>query len=105
MSANLTPLPAYQAFQVARESIGPATYTGEVLPSDVGGAPGIRGFKFTHEDGRQVWALWYASVTEASHAVTFTTQPGSAWDMLGNPLNLSSGLVVGVDPIYVEWAP
>ena len=105
MSANLTPLPAYQAFQVARESIGPATYMGEVLPSDVGGAPGIRGFKFTHEDGRQVWAMWYVSVIEASHAVTFSTQPGSAWDMLGNPLNLSNGLVVGVDPIYVEWTP
>jgi len=105
MSVNLTPLPAYQAFQIARESIGPATYTGEVLSSDVGGAPGIRGFKFVHEDGRQVWALWYVSMTEPSSAVTFTIQPGSAWDMLGNPLDLSTGLVVGVDPVYVKWTP
>ncbi len=74
-----------------------------MLSSDVGGAPGIRGFKFVHEDGRQVWVLWYVSMTEPSHAVTFTVQPGAAWDMLGNPLDLSTGLVVGVDPVYMEW--
>ena len=105
MSPELTPLPAYQAFQFAREQIGPATYTGQLASSDVGDAPGIRGFKFVHEDGRQVWTLWYISVTDSSHAVTFAIQPTAAWDMLGKPLDLSNGLVVGVDPVYVEWLP
>jgi hypothetical protein len=105
MSPELTALPAYRVFQTAREQIGPATYTGEVLSSDVGGAAGIRGFKFTHEDGRQVWVLWYASVTESSRTVTFVSPPNAAWDMLGKSLDLSGDLVVGVDPIYVEWMP
>jgi hypothetical protein len=105
MSRNLTPLLAYKTFQFARERIGEAAYAGEILPSDVGDVEGIRGFKFIHEDGRQTWVLWYVSLSERPQAVAFAVQPDAGWDMMGNPLDLSIGLIVGVDPVYVEWVP
>ncbi len=102
---DFTPRPAYQAYQFAREKIGPAAYTGEILPADVGGVSGVRGCKFTHADGRPVWLLWYVSLSEPSHAVAFTPQPQAAWDVLGNSLAVGGELEIGVDPVYVEWAP
>lgn len=105
LDVDFTPRPAYHAFQFARQKIGTGDYAGVVSPEDVGGAPGIHGYKFTLPDGRQVWVVWYVSTAEGSHMLTFGTAPDSVWDVLGQPVEFPGELILTDQPIYLEWAP
>lgn len=105
LEPDFTPRPAYQAFQFARGKVGAGEFLGEITPEDAGGAPGVYGYKFNLEDGRQVWVIWYVSMTETSHPLSLTTDPDAAWSVLGEPLDRSAGLTVKDEPIYLEWVP
>jgi hypothetical protein len=105
MSPQSTPLPAYQAFQFAREKIGPAEYVGEVTASDIGGATGVQGYKFQAEDGSQVWLVWSISLTQPALTAAFAASPTSAWNALGEPLDLSNGITIRPEPVWFEWIP
>lgn len=105
LDSDFTPRPAYHTFQFARQKIGTGDYVGVVSPEDVGGAPGVQGYKFTLPNDRQVWVVWYVSTTEGSHALAFETAPEFAWNVLGQPLDLAEELILTDQPIYLGWAP
>jgi hypothetical protein len=102
LNADLSPLPAYTAFQFSRSELGGAAYTGDITTADIGGASGIKGYKFSR-DNRHIWILW--SLDGNTHSITLSTVPRAAWDALGNSVSPATSMNVSLNPLYLEWNP
>ena len=95
LDSNLNPLPAYTAYQVARDKLLDASFVREI-----GAYPGIKGYEFDRGD-RRVWVLW--SLDGGDHVVALPDTPLAISDALGSSLTASPSVVVGLKPLYVEW--
>lgn len=95
---DLSPRPAYTAFQVARGKLQDFTYIGEVTAAELGGVSGVRGYKL-----KGVWVLW--SLDGADHLVTLSSVPVAAWDAAGNPVTPASLMNISLNPLYLEFNP
>lgn len=101
---DLSPRPAFTAFQIARNTLNDAAFLGEVTSLDTGGVANVKGYKFRRHNGRQVWVLW--SLDGQSHTIRLAEAPREVRDAFGNaPASLADAaeLVVTLEPVYVEW--
>ena len=102
LNGDLSPRPAYTAFQFARSELRDAAFAGDITGSDIGGASGVKGYKFNRGD-RRIWVLW--SLDGASHSITLSSLPLTAWDALGNSVTPAVSMNVSLNPLYLEWNP
>ena len=95
LNSNLTPRPAYTAFQFARNELQNA-----FVLRDVTDYAGVKGYEF-QLGTRHIMVLW--SLDGASHSVAppFGT-PLAVWDALGNSVTPSPSISVGLTPLYIE---
>jgi hypothetical protein len=102
LDASLNPLPAYTAFQIGRNELRDAAYSGEIVPADLGGIFGIKGYKFQLDD-RTIWVLW--SLDGGTHLITLARVPLAARDALGVSVTPAAFMNVTLNPLYLEWNP
>jgi hypothetical protein len=102
LNADLSAQPAYTALKFAVSELTNTAYVGVVVPSDIGGVSGVKGYKF-QSDNRRVWVLW--SLDGSAHLCTFSSVPLAVWDALGNPVTSTSSMNIALNPIYLEWNP
>jgi hypothetical protein len=102
LNSDLSPRPAYTAFQFARSELRDATFAGDITASDIGGASNVKGYKFNRGD-RRIWALW--SLDGATHSINLSGAPVAAWDALGNSVTPDASMNVSLNPLYLEWNP
>jgi hypothetical protein len=102
LNGNLSPLPAYYAFQFGRSELRDAAYTGDITAADIGGASGVMGYKFQRGD-RRIWVLW--SLDGNQHSINFSSVPLAAWDALGDSVTPAASMDVTLNPLYLEWNP
>jgi hypothetical protein len=95
--------PAYTAFMYAQGELRNAAYAGDLMPTDIGGVEGVKGYKFLR-DGHKVWVIW--SLDGSTHSIRFSSgTPTFAADVLGIPVIPKASMSVSLKPIYLEWAP
>jgi hypothetical protein len=97
LNGDLSPRPAYTAFQFAASELREAVFVREVTEY-----AGVKGYEFTQSD-RRIWVLW--SLDGNTHSITLSTAPLSAWDALGNSVSPTASMNVSLDPLYLEWIP
>ncbi len=95
--ADGSPRPAYTAYSVAAQQLSRAVFSRALNQY-----PGVLGYEFHQEVGR-VWVLW--SRDGSAHTIALPAAPASVSDIFGSMRTPSSTLVVGLDPIYVQWRP
>ncbi len=102
---DLSPRPAYTAYQFAEQRLGGAAYLGPIESVDAGGDANLFGYKFQRPDGREVWIIW--ALDRSSHTLTLPESPLAVWDVLGKKVNLTASptLAITLTPHYIEWAP
>jgi len=97
LNADLSPRPAYTAFQFARSELRDAVWV-----RDVTEYTGVKGYEFQRGD-RRIWVLW--SLDGASHTINLPGVPLAAWDVLGNSVSPAASMNVSLNPLYLEWNP
>ena len=102
LNPDLSPRPAYTAFQFARSELRDAAFAGDITGSDIGDASSVKGYKFNRGD-RRIWVLW--SLDGAAHSINLPGVPLTAWDALGNPVTPAVSMNVTLNPLYLEWSP
>jgi hypothetical protein len=95
LNTDLTPRPAYTAYQFTRAEMGDAVF--QRLVSDYSG---VRIYEFWHHD-HYIWLAW--SLDGNDHAITLPFTPLEMYDFLGTPLPASSSLTVSLAPLFIEW--
>lgn len=102
LAANLSPRPAYTAYQAARSSLIDAKYIGPLSAGDVNNLAGLIGYKFDRGN-RRIWVLW--SLDGAAHPITLLPgTPLAVWDALGNSVTTTANtLTITLQPYYIEW--
>ena len=103
--SDLSPRPAYTAFQFSRYKLADVP-SGEALSAqDTGGVSAILGYKFQHPEGSLIWVLW--SKDGSTQTVTLPSPPSGVWDVLGEEQTMADPvkLTVTLKPLYVEWGP
>ena len=100
VNPDLSPTPAYSAFQFGRSELGDAKFTGDITVADIGGVSGVEGYKFLRGD-RRIWLLW--SLDGDPHSINLSEAPLAAWDALGNPVSPTASMNVTLNPLYLEW--
>jgi hypothetical protein len=94
LERDLTPLPAYQAYNTAQSELAGAVYIREVTSF-----PNVKVLEFNRGD-RLVWTLWSLSLDPQN--VTLPSQPKAVFDVEGNALAKDTRVSVTNSPIYVE---
>jgi len=103
LNADLSPRPAYIAFQVSRNELLNSRSEGTLTPADVGGSALVKGFKFNRGD-RRIWVLW--SLDGDPHSITPNLgTPLAVMDALGSAITPAHTMTVDVNPVYLEWGP
>jgi hypothetical protein len=97
LNSDLSPRPAYTAFQFARSELRNATWV-----RDVTEYPGVKGYEFQRGD-RRIWVLW--SLDGTTHSISLPGAPLAAWDALGNAITPAVLMNVDLNPVYLEWNP
>jgi hypothetical protein len=97
INADLSPRPAYTAFQFARSELRDATWRRNVTEY-----AGVKGYEFLRGD-RRIWILW--SLDGGTHLISLPSVPLAAGDALGNSISPSSSMNVSLNPLYLEWNP
>ena len=100
IDGNRNPLPAHDAFRIARAKLGAATYVGRITSRDVGGVYGITGYKFK-QGNRVVWLV--RSADSLKRTLKLTTLPTTITDSLGNAIPPSKTPSMSLQPVYIEW--
>ncbi len=95
--------PAYRAWKFARQRLAKADYIGPAS-----GFPGVRGYSFLTDAGRQLDVIWYISSSQYQYSLLLPpANITNVWDMYGNPAEvISSTVKIDADhPIYIEYTP
>lgn len=100
IDGNRNPLPAHEAFRIARAKFGTATYVGRITSRDVGGVYGITGYKFK-QGNRVVWLV--RSADSLKRTLKLTTLPLAITDSVGNVITPSKTPIMTLQPVYIEW--
>ena len=90
----LQPELAFDAFQFAAEALEGAIPKGAVHEFT-----GVTGYRFESGD-RQLWILW--SLDGEPHSIALPFELEAAYDVYGEPLDLSTGTEIGLSPLYLE---
>jgi hypothetical protein len=98
LNADLSPRPAYTAFQFARSELRDASFVREI--TDYAGV--VKGYEFTRGD-RRIWVLW--SLDGGTHTINLSSVPEAAWDALGVSVTPAVSMHVTLNPLYLEWNP
>jgi len=97
LNADLSPRPAYTAFQFARAELRDAAWVRGVTEY-----PGVKGYEFQRGD-RRIWVLW--SLDGATHSISLPGVPLAARDALGNSVSPAASMNISLNPLYLEWNP
>jgi len=98
LNADLSPRPAYTAFQFARSELRDAAFVREITEY-----AGVKGYEFNRGD-RRIWLLW--SLDGISRPVTPSPAPLVACDAQGLcTTNPSLPNEVTLNPLYLEFNP
>jgi hypothetical protein len=94
LDPNQDPLPAFQALKFAAKELVGKTYVAHYISF-----PGVEGFQFSNASGK-VWVLF--SQDNATYTIPVPTGFSAAYDVLGNPISPTGGVLTVDHPIYVE---
>jgi hypothetical protein len=94
LNPDLSPRPAYTAFQFSSNEL-----EGAVLLREIAEYPGVKGYEF-QLGNRHILVLW--SLDGTVHSVTPPLPLLAAWDSLGSSVPTSSSMNVGFNPLYLE---
>ena len=98
LNADLSPRPAYTAFQFARNEVGDAVFVQEITKY-----AGVKGYEFNRGD-RRIWLLW--SLDGISHLITPSPAPLVKCNAQGLcTTNPSLPIVVTLNSLYLEFNP
>ena len=97
LNPDLSPRPAYTAFQFAQSELRDATWV-----RDVTEYPGVKGYEFQRGD-RRIWVVW--SLDGSTHSVTLPGVPLAIYHFDGSPIPAVGSLTVESEPIYLELRP
>jgi len=97
LDQNGKPLPAYYAFEFARNEIRDAAFIQEIS-----NYPDVKVLEFDRGD-RRIWVLW--STIAEKQAITLPGTPVAAWDYLGIQVSASDEMEIDMTPLYLEWNP
>jgi hypothetical protein len=97
LNSDLSPRPAYTAFQFARSELRNATWMRNVTEYT-----GVKGYEFQRSE-RRIWGLW--SLDGGTHSISLSDVPLAAWDALGNSLPVAASMDIDLNPLYLEWNP
>lgn len=95
LNADLSPRPAYTAFQFSRNTLQNA-----IGVRDITEYAGLKGYEVQQAD-RRIWVLW--SLDGNTHSVDLPVAPVFAWDALGTPVAPDASVDVSLNPLYLEW--
>ena len=99
LQADLTPLPAYDTYKFARNTLRDATYSQEITSLGAG----VRAYELLDADGSTIWVLW--SLDGATHSVTLPSTPDAIYDAFGVSQTPAATITVDLKPLYVVWNP
>jgi len=88
---------AYDAYVITRAMLANSHFVQELHMYN-----GIAQYEFTRASGRKLWVIW--SRDGESHPITLPSTPTNIVDALGNPVPVSSNLIIDIKPVYIEWA-
>ncbi len=97
LNPDLSPRPAYTAFQFASNELRNASWV-----RDVTEYAGVKGYEYQRGD-RRIWVIW--SLDGTPHTVSLPGVPLAAWDARGNSVPPAVSLNVTLSPLYLEWNP
>jgi hypothetical protein len=97
LNSDLSPRPAYTAFQFSRSELCNGTWLRNVTEYT-----GVKGGEFQRGD-RRIWVLW--SLDGNPHSISLSSAPMAAWDTLGNSVSPAASMNVSLNPLYLEWNP
>ncbi|MBU4352880.1 MAG: cellulase family glycosylhydrolase [Nanoarchaeota archaeon] len=97
LNSDLSPRPAYTAFQFARNELRDAAWVRHITEYT-----GVTGYEFQRSD-RRIWVLW--SLDGNTHSVNLSAAPLAAWDALGNSVPPAASMDIDLNPFYLEWNP
>lgn len=92
---DLTPRPAYYAYEFASQELMDATAVREITEYE-----GVKGFEFKRR-GKTIWILW--SFDGDSHTVVLPQTPTSVKDVYGAPLTNNKTISITPAPKYIEF--
>lgn len=92
---DLSPRPAYTAFQFARRELGGAVYQRELVEY-----PRVKGYEF-QRDTQRIWLVW--SLDGETHTISLTNTPLAVYDALGNPKAPNTNLPIDLTPLFIEF--
>lgn len=95
LNTNLTPRPAYTAFQVAAKKL-----VGALEPRKITEFNGVKGYEWHTANGR-VWLLW--SLDGSTHSIPLPSTPRAIHDAIGASQPISNTVDVTLKPLYLEW--
>jgi hypothetical protein len=95
LNPDLSPRPAYTAFQFARHELGGAVYRRELSNYQ-----GVKGYEY-RRDSRLVWLVW--SLNGESHTISLLETPLAVYDALGNSKAPTAELSIDLTPIFIEF--
>jgi len=87
---------AYDAYVITRAMLANSHFVQELHMYN-----GVAQYEFTRASGRKLWVIW--SRDGESHPITLPSTPTNIVDALGNPVPVSSNLIIDIKPIYIEW--
>jgi hypothetical protein len=94
LNSDLSPRPAYTAFQFSRNELQDA-----VLLRELTGYAGVKAYEF-QLGNRHILVLW--SLDGSVHSVTPPLPLLAAWDSLGSSVPIATSMGVGLNPLYLE---
>jgi hypothetical protein len=97
LNADLSPRPAYTAFQFARNELGDAAWVRHITEYT-----GVKGYEF-QRGNRRIWVLW--SLDGNTRSINLSGAPLAGWDALGNSVAPAASMDIGLNPLYLEWNP
>jgi hypothetical protein len=103
LNGDLSPKPAYDAYQFSQSMLYAADYIGRVRQ------PGVSGYEFRLGDcpdtGEfcRLWVIW--SLDGVDHLIELPDTPYAIYDVDGDLKPASLQITVGLEPIYVELPP
>jgi hypothetical protein len=97
LNPDLSPRPAYTAFQFSRSELRDATWL-----RDVTEYTGVKGYEFQRGDHR-IWVVW--SLDGGTHSISLPGVPLAIYHVDGTPIPPVGSLTLTLEPLYLEWSP
>ena len=97
LNGDLSPRPAYTAFQFGRNELRDATWMRDITEYS-----GVKGYELQRGD-RRIWVFW--SLDGTTHLINLPGVPLIAWNALGNSVTPIASMNVDLNPLYLEWSP